>query len=224
MEEVRRSSSGQGLGIAGLVLGIVAIPLAVIPCTSVFGILLGILGITLSAIGLSQATRAQAAKGLILSGLVLSIIATIIAIIWIVFFTTNSRGFFEHFKSKFRHESRIEMNKDAEEAASELGSNGMVKALEELEEATAGDSISDKDFNKLLTEYDDLTKQFLKEVEKSQKGDASSVADVAKISVKTAAVGAKLAGAAFRMNDEQRKKLEATQKKYDEAFAKFKKK
>jgi len=225
MEEVKRSSSGQGLGIAGLVLGIVAIPLAIIPCTSVFGILLGILGITLSAIGLSQATRAQAPKGLILSGLVLSIIATLIAIIWIAFFTAGSRGIFENLKSKFRHESRIELNKDAEEAASELGGgNGMVKALEELEEATAADSISDKDFNKLLTEYDDLTKQFLKEVEKSQKGDVSSIAEVAQLSVKTAAIGAKLATASIRMNDEQRKKLEETQKKYDEAFAKFKKK
>jgi len=93
MEEVKRSSSGQGLGIAGLVLGIVAIPMAIIPCTSIFGILLGILGITLSAIGLSQATRAQAPKGLILSGLVLSIIATIIAIIWIAFFTAGTHGF-----------------------------------------------------------------------------------------------------------------------------------
>jgi hypothetical protein len=224
MEEVKRSSSGQGLGIAGLVLGIVAIPLAVIPCTTAFGILLGILGITLSAIGLSQATRAQSPKGLILSGLVLSIIATIIAIIWIAFFT-SSHGLFENIKSKFRHESRIELNKDAEDAASELGGgNGMVKALEELEEATAGDSISDKDFNKLLSEYDGLTKQFLKEVEKSQKGDVSSVADVAEMAVKTAAVGAKLAAAALRMTDEQRKKLEETQKKYDEAYAKFKKK
>jgi hypothetical protein len=225
MEEVKRSSSGQGLGIAGLVLGIIAIPLAVIPCTTIFGILLGILGTTLSAIGLSQATRAQAAKGLILSGLVLSIIATIIAILWIVFFTSNSHGFIENLKSKIRHESRIEMNKDVEDAARELGGGkGMEKALEELEEGTAGDSISDKDFNKLLTEYDDLTKQFLKQVEKSQKGDASSIADIAKLSVKAAALGAKLGAASFKMNDEQRKKLEASQKKYDEAFAKFKNK
>jgi len=222
MEEVKRSSSGQGLGIAGLVLGIVAIPLAVIPCTTIFGILLGVLGTTLSAIGLSQATRAQAAKGLILSGLVLSIIATIIAILWIVFFTSNSRGFLDNFKSKFRSESRYEMNKDAEDAANELGSGkGMEKALEELEEGTAADSISEKDFNKLLTEYDDVTKQFLKLAEK---GDVASVTEVAKLSVKAATLGAKLGAASFKMSDEQRKKLEDTQKKYDEAFAKFKKK
>jgi DNA-directed RNA polymerase subunit L len=224
MEEVKRSSSGQGLGVAGLVLGIVAIPLAVIPCTTVFGILLGILGITLSAIGLSQATRAQAPKGLILSGLVLSIIATIIAIIWIVFFTA-SHGILDNIKSRLRHESRIEMNRDVEEAARDLGAGkGMDKALQELEEATAGDSLSDKDFNKILSEYDDLTKQFLKEVEKSQKEGVSTVADVAQLSVKAAAVGAKLATAALRMTDEQRKRLEEIQKKYDEAFAKFKKK
>jgi len=119
----------------------------------------------------------------------------------------------------------MELNKDAEEAAGELGgANGMVKALEELEEATAADSLSEKDFNKLLSEYDDLTKQFLKEAEKSKNGEASSIAEVAQLSVKTAAVGAKLATAAVRMNDEQRKRLEETQKKFDEASAKFKNK
>jgi hypothetical protein len=222
MEEVKRSSSGQGLGIAGLVLGIVAIPLAVIGCTSIPAIFLGIIGITLAAIGLSQASRTEAPKGLIISGLVLSIIATLIAILWITIFASATHGFFDKIKSGFRHESRIEMNKDAEDAASELGgSKGMEKALEELEEGTSTDSISENDFNKLLTEYEDVTKQFLKMAEK---GDVSSVTDVAKLSVKAASLGAKLGAASFKMNDEQRKKLEATQKKYDEAFSKYKKK
>ena len=111
------------------------------------------------------------------------------------------------------------MNRDAEEAAKELGADhGMDKALQELEEATSGDSISDKDFNKLLAEYDDLTKNFLKEIQKSKKEDVTAITDAAKT------LGDKLAGVANRMKDEQRKKLEEIQKKYDEAFARFNKK
>ena len=222
MEPINRSNTGQGLGIAGLVLGIIAIPLAVSGCISILGLFLGIIGIVLSAIGLSQATKAQAQKGLILSGLVLSIIGTLIAVILMLFITTKARDFFDDFRSKIDHKSRMEMNKDADEAAGELGGGkGMEKALEELEEATASDSITDKDFNKLLTDYDDMVKKFVK---LQEKGTNSSLAEVTQLSVKAAALGAKLSAAALRMTDEQRKKLEEYQKKYDEAFAKFNKK
>lgn len=73
MEEPR-SSAGQGLGIAGLVLGILAIPLGIFPCTFYIGILFGIIGIVLSLVALSQANRGSAPKGLIIAALVCSIL------------------------------------------------------------------------------------------------------------------------------------------------------
>ena len=72
MEEVK-TNAGQGLGIAGLIMGVVAILLALIPCISVMGLVLGITGIVLSAVGLSQATRSNGLKGMPTAGLVVSI-------------------------------------------------------------------------------------------------------------------------------------------------------
>ena len=85
MEEVK-TNAGQGLGIAGLVMGILAIPLAIMGCTSILGLLLGGAGIILSAVGLSQATKSNGNKGLPTGGLVVSIVGTFIALMWLVFF------------------------------------------------------------------------------------------------------------------------------------------
>jgi hypothetical protein len=81
MEE-QRSNAGQGLGIAGLVLGILAIPMGIIPCTFFIGILFGVIGIVLSIVALSQANRAYGPKTLIIAALVCSIIGLTFASVW----------------------------------------------------------------------------------------------------------------------------------------------
>jgi len=65
--EQQRSNAGQGLGIAGLVMGILAIPMGIIPCTFYLGILFGIVGIVLGAVALTQANRGYGPKGLIIA-------------------------------------------------------------------------------------------------------------------------------------------------------------
>ncbi len=77
-----KSTAGQGLGIAGLVLGILAIPLGIIPCTFYLGILFGIIGIVLSLVALSQANRGAGPKGLIVAALVCSIVGFTISSFW----------------------------------------------------------------------------------------------------------------------------------------------
>ncbi len=86
MEEPR-STAGQGLGIAGLVLGILAIPLGIIPCTFFMGILFGIIGTVLSIVALSQANRAYGAKGLIIAALICSIVGLTFASVWGITFS-----------------------------------------------------------------------------------------------------------------------------------------
>lgn len=81
MEE-QRSNAGQGLGIAGLVLGIVAIITGVIPCTFFLGILLGIMGIVLSIVALIQANRGFGRKGIIVAALACSLIGFVVASVW----------------------------------------------------------------------------------------------------------------------------------------------
>jgi hypothetical protein len=81
MEEPR-STAGQGLGIAGLILGILAIPMGIIPCTFYLGILFGIIGIVLSIVALSQANRGYGPKSLIIAALICSIVGLTFASVW----------------------------------------------------------------------------------------------------------------------------------------------
>lgn len=81
MEEPK-STAGQGLGVAGLVMGILAIPLGIFPCTFFIGILFGIIGIILSLVALSQANRGAGPKAMIIAALVCSIVGLTFASIW----------------------------------------------------------------------------------------------------------------------------------------------
>lgn len=72
-------NAGRGLGIAGLVLGIIAAIIAFIPCLGTFAIIPGIIGIVLSAISMVQANKAAVSKGLATAGLICSIVGCCIA-------------------------------------------------------------------------------------------------------------------------------------------------
>ncbi|HJZ41608.1 MAG TPA: hypothetical protein VJ203_14670 [Bacteroidales bacterium] len=81
MEE-QKSNAGQGLGIAGLILGLLAIPAGLFPCTFYIGIIFGIIGIVLSVVALSQANRGYGPKTLIIAALVCSVLGLSFASIW----------------------------------------------------------------------------------------------------------------------------------------------
>jgi hypothetical protein len=78
MEDVK-STSGQNLGIAALITAIITFVLAVIPCVGVIAIVPGIIAIVLASVALSQASRSDAPKGMIVAGLVIGIVALIIS-------------------------------------------------------------------------------------------------------------------------------------------------
>jgi hypothetical protein len=81
MEE-HQSTAGQGLGVAGLVLGILAIPMGIIPCTFYIGIIFGIIGLVLSLVALSQANRGHGPRNLIIAALICSIVGLTFASVW----------------------------------------------------------------------------------------------------------------------------------------------
>lgn len=83
-----QTNAGKGLGIAGMILGIVGLICAFIPCMEFWAILLCIVGIILSAISLSKAKKANAPKGPAKAGLVTSIIGTVIAVVKYVILVT----------------------------------------------------------------------------------------------------------------------------------------
>ena len=79
MEEPRNNSS-QNLGVAALITAIITFVLAVIPCVGMIAIIPGIIAIVLAAVGLSQANRQFAPRGILTAGLIIGIIASIISL------------------------------------------------------------------------------------------------------------------------------------------------
>jgi hypothetical protein len=82
MEEVK-SNSAQNLGIAALITGIITFVLAIIPCVGVVAIIPGIITIILASVGLSQASRQNSPKGILIAGLIIGIIAVMISFGWL---------------------------------------------------------------------------------------------------------------------------------------------
>lgn len=78
MEEVK-SNAGQNLGVAALIVGILTFVLAVIPCLGALAIIPGIVTVVLASVGLSQASRSNAPRGMQVAGLVIGVIALMIA-------------------------------------------------------------------------------------------------------------------------------------------------
>ena len=139
MVEQNRTNAGQGLGIAGLVLGILSIPLAIMGCTMFVALLFGGVGIILSAIAISQAKQSNGTKGLPTSGLVVSIIGTSIALLWFLFIGSIFQGAFQDRKwwkeienlDEVADEIEREMEKDMDDK--EKSMEELEKKMEELE-------------------------------------------------------------------------------------------
>jgi len=81
-ETTEKTNAGKGMGVAALVLGILAVLCSFIPCFSFWAILFGILAIIFGAVGMSQAKKKNGKKGLPKAGLILGIIGTLFALIW----------------------------------------------------------------------------------------------------------------------------------------------
>ena len=78
MEDVK-TNSGQNLGIAALITGIITFVLAVIPCVGIIALIPGIITIILASVGLSQAMRQNSPRGILIAGLIIGIVAVMIS-------------------------------------------------------------------------------------------------------------------------------------------------
>ena len=79
MEEVK-TNSGQNLGIAALITGIITFVFAVIPCVGMIAVIPGIIAVVLASVGLSQASRNNSPKGMLIAGLIIGIVAFMISL------------------------------------------------------------------------------------------------------------------------------------------------
>lgn len=79
MEE-QQNNKGSNLGIAALITAIITFVIAVIPCVGLIAIIPGIIAIVLASVGLSQASRSNAPRGVLVAGLIIGIIASLISV------------------------------------------------------------------------------------------------------------------------------------------------
>lgn len=70
------------MGIAALILGIISIIFAFIPCTSWFGIITALVGLILGIIDIAKKKKSGEKKGVSVAGTVCSAIAIVIACLW----------------------------------------------------------------------------------------------------------------------------------------------
>ncbi len=90
-EEIK--NTGHGMGVAALIMGIISIVIAIIPCIGALAFFTGIVAIVLGAIGLSQASQTSTPKGLQIGGLVTGALALLIAISQMVLIGGFSKNF-----------------------------------------------------------------------------------------------------------------------------------
>jgi hypothetical protein len=160
MVEQSRTNTGQGLGIAGLVLGIISIPLAIMGCTFIIALLFGAVGIVLSAIGLSQAKQSNGPKGITTAGLVVSIIGSVIAILWFLFLGATFNGALREGRWFDKLEKLEEVSKEIE------------KDIEEdIEDDIDEEKMDDKDMEDLEKKMEDLEGEMKKSEEEEKKKD-----------------------------------------------------
>ncbi len=72
------------MGVASLVLGILALIVAWVPCIGIYALVFSVLGLILGAVGMVKAKKTGKGKGLSISGFVCNVVATAIAIFWCV--------------------------------------------------------------------------------------------------------------------------------------------
>jgi hypothetical protein len=75
----QKPSGSQNLGIAALITAIITFVLAVIPCVGLIAIIPGIIAIVLAAVGLSQASRSDSPRGMLIAGLIIAAVASLIS-------------------------------------------------------------------------------------------------------------------------------------------------
>ncbi|MBN2348395.1 MAG: hypothetical protein JXJ22_06135 [Bacteroidales bacterium] len=162
MTEQHKTTAGQGLGIAGLVLGVLAIPLGIIPCTFIAGLVFGSIGIILGAVGLTQARKANGATGITTAALSVSIVGFCFALIWTLLVFSDGHKKWDRIQDKFKKGIQInedEWSKEFEKEFNKEFGKDLEKTLDDLED-TVDETLDDvgDDLKKAIEEIPDEEK------------------------------------------------------------------
>lgn len=157
--EGKRSYAGQGLGVAGFVLGLIALIISFIPCLGMYALVPGIIALIFSTIAISQATRANASKGLIIAALIISILGTSIAA-WQFSIIRHSRRGLDHIGPRFQEQFEGDLGDEIREK--------IRRAIEGYEDTEFTDTVP---VDTLEFDVDDMLKQLEKLEEEKKKNE-----------------------------------------------------
>jgi hypothetical protein len=154
MENVR-TGSGQNLGIAALITGIITFVFAVIPCVGIIAIIPGIITIVLASVGLSQASRLDSPKGTLLAGLIIGIVALMIS-----FSQVFVIGRIAKHKDKWPHDIQSVIDDIKDNVEKDLNdANVSIKIESDGEKVEINTNVNKKDLEKRLEDLESGNKQ-----------------------------------------------------------------
>ncbi len=203
-----KTNAGQGLGIAGFVLGLIALIISFIPCLGMYALVPGIIAIILSAIGFSQANKNNGAKGLIIAALVVSILGTIIAG-WQYYAISHVANTYVDALENFDDEFKDAMEDIEEDGA--LDASTLVSGTDDIQKY-----IDEEDYDNVIDIYEKTVDKYIDNLKNMSEGNLNNLGEnMAAVTVVTA-VTVKVATAEPFFSDEQRERFEKIQKKYDD--------
>lgn len=123
--------AGKNLGIAGLIVGIIAALFSFIPCLGMWAIVPAIVGIILSAISMKQAGPGGS-KGMAIGGLITSIIGLLIAAYWLYITVFAANAIATGLETELEKTGAL----DSLSKAFQQAGDSINKAMEQLKEIT----------------------------------------------------------------------------------------
>jgi hypothetical protein len=205
-ESDKKTNAGQGLGIAGFVLGLVALIISFIPCLGMYALVPGIIAIILTAIAFSQASKKNGAKGLIIAALVVSILGTAIATWQYYVLSTAANAFVEGI------ENYDEAFKDA---INDVEKDGVLddSALNNINEEV-DKYIADEDYDKLIDVYEQTIDKYVSKMQNLEEGDLASLGAGVAYVTQITAMSVKIATVVPKFNEAQMERFNNIDEKY----------
>lgn len=220
-QAVPKTTAGQGFGIAGMVLGVLALVVAFIPCIGIIALVPGAIAILLSVIGLVQANQNNGAKGLIIAALVISILATGIAAIWgIVIGGISREGHIWRDRVERIIESTDQESLRELETSLKMFGSELEKTFGDMEDFDPelydfGEEVSDEEFEKVMQEYEKTVSEFASLAREVEKGELSALVKYSTVSIRAASLAATLVRIGPKLSEDQMHRFEEVSERYE---------
>ena len=126
------------MGVAALVIGIIAIICGFIPLCGYFALLPAVVGLILGIISASKAAKNNQPKSVALAGAILNGIAIIFIVVWTAIFISNAKEAKIQFDKEMQKNMPVELKKQMKEIDKNM-SEKMKKDMKEMQDKAEKD-------------------------------------------------------------------------------------